>query len=228
MTNPSDPTPSYTYTWQYDANSGLLQYLTYPAVAPSTYALELQYNYAHGILASITDIADSPNVAIWTANAENPRGQVTQETLGNGVVVNRSYDAVTGLVASLQAGVSGGTALQNQSYLFDEVGNLIQRQDNNRSLTESFCYDNLYRLDHSTLTGSCSGTANLQMTYDQMGNITQKSDVATTNWTYDTTHIHQVRTAGSNTYTYDANGNMITYQGGSAFPIQWNGANYPT
>lgn len=228
MTIPSDPTPSYTYTWQYNTNTGLLQNLTYPAVYPTTYALELQYNYANGILASITDITDSPNVAIWTANAENPRGQVTQETLGNGVVVNRSYDAVTGLVASLQAGVSGGTALQNQSYLFDEMGNLIQRQDNNHSLTESFCYDNLYRLDHSTLTGSCSGTTNLQMTYDQMGNITKKSDVATTSWTYDTTHIHQVKTAGSNTYTYDANGNMVTYQGGGAYPIQWNGANYPT
>jgi RHS repeat-associated protein len=65
------------------------------------------------------------------------------------------------------------------------------------------------------------------MTYDQMGNITKKSDVASTNWTYDTTHIHQVRVAGSNSYTYDANGNMLTYQGGAS-PIHWNSANYPT
>ena len=95
---------------------------------------------------------DMPSV-FWKADAANPRGQVTQETLGNGVITNRSFDAVTGWVASLQTGLNGGAALQNESYLFDEVGNVTQRQNNNVGLTENFYYDSVYRLDHSALNG---------------------------------------------------------------------------
>jgi hypothetical protein len=65
------------------------------------------------------------------ANTANPQGQVTQETFGNGLVVNHAFDAVTGWLGTITAGAGGGSALQNNSYLFDYVGNLTQRQDNN-------------------------------------------------------------------------------------------------
>ncbi len=61
---PGDPT--YTYTWQYDANTGLLSTLTYPT-DPSGYAFKLQYGYQNGILDTVTDISDTPNIALWTA-----------------------------------------------------------------------------------------------------------------------------------------------------------------
>ncbi len=41
------------------------------------------------------------------------------------------------------------------------------------SLTEVFTYDNLFRLDYSTL----NGTQNLNVDYNALGNITSKSDV---------------------------------------------------
>ena len=180
-TLPGDGSNVYTYT--YSTTTGLLNTLTYP-VSTSSYQLGLQYGYSNGILGSITDTQSG--TVYWTANATNARGQITQETLGNGVVTNRAYDAVTGWLSGIQAGVSGGATLQNNAFLYDEVGDVTQRQDNNQGLTENFYYDTDYRLDHSTL----NGTLNLQMTYDTigMGNIASRSDVAGgAAWTYDST-----------------------------------------
>jgi RHS repeat-associated protein len=116
----------------------------------------------------------------------------------------------------------------------------VQRQFNNSpGLTENFFYDNLYRLEHSTLTSAGTTVTNLQMCYDNtggaciqnlagMGNITSRSDVASgAAWTYDPAHKHQVTQAGSSsfTYTYDANGNANTRNGST---IGWTSYNYPS
>jgi RHS repeat-associated protein len=209
----------YTYN-----TKGTVDTLTYPT-STSAYRLKLQYLYQNGMLQQVKDF--NAATVFWAANAQNPRGEVTQETLGNGVITNRSFDAVTGWLASIQSGVGGGTGLQNQSYLYDLVGNVTQRQNNALGLTESFCYDNVYRLDHSTLTGLCTGTTNLQMAYDATGNITSRSDIAAgAAWTYSAIHRHQALQAGdaSHTYTYDPNGNAITR---NAFSITWSSYNYP-
>ena len=216
-------TGTFTYTWQYSPTTGLLNTLTYPT-STSGYALQLQYAYAYGILQSITDISDTPNVAVWTANATDPVGHVTQETLGNGIQTNRAFDTVTGLLSSTQAGVSGGTGVKNLAFLYDLMGNVTQRQDNNLGLTENIYYDNDYRLSYSTL----GGTQNLSMSYDVTGNITARSDIAgNATWTYDPVRKHAVTQAGSSSYqyAYDANGNMTSRQGSS---IAWSSYNYPT
>lgn len=214
---------TYTYTWQYNGTTGLLDTLTYP-VSTSGQALQLKYGYRYGILQSITDVLDSPNVTIWQTNAQDPEGQNTQETLGNGLVTNHAYDSVTDLLSSVQSGPGGGSSVQNQSFLYDEVGNVTQRQDNNLGLTESFYYDNDYRLSYSTL----NGTQNLALNYDQKGNITSRTDVAGgATWTYDPVHVQQVTQAGSSAYAYayDANGNTTSRQGSS---ITWTSYNYPS
>lgn len=168
---PSDGTYDYDYT--YSAATGMLDTLRYP-ISTSSYQLKLQYGYHNGFLNQIADF-NAPATVFWAANAANFRGQVTQETLGNGVVTSRSFDDVTGWVSSIHTGLSASpTALQNESYLYDAVGNLSQRQNNNTTLSENFYYDNVYRLDHSTL----GATTNLALTYDATGNITSKSDVA--------------------------------------------------
>jgi hypothetical protein len=68
-------------------------------------------------------------------------GHITQETLGNNVITNRTYDAVTSWLKAATAGVGGGASLLNQSYVQDENGNIIQRQDGVHSLTENLYYD---------------------------------------------------------------------------------------
>ena len=214
---------TYAYTWQYSATTGLLNTLTYP-ISTSGQALELQYAYQNGTLQSITDILDSPNVTIWQANAENPAEQITQESLGNGLVTSRAYDGVTHWLSSVQSAPSSGSSVQNQSFLYDEVGDVTQRQDNDLGLSENLYYDNDYRLSHSTL----NGTQNLFLNYDKMGNITSRTDVAGgASWTYDPVHLHEVTEAGSSSYqyAYDANGNATSRQGSS---IIWSSYNYPT
>ena len=72
----------------------------------------------------------------------NAFGETTQETLGNGVVMNRTYDAVTSWLSAATGGVGGGATLLNQSYLQDKNGSIIQRQQNNPpGITESYTYD---------------------------------------------------------------------------------------
>jgi RHS repeat-associated protein len=220
--NPGDRT--YNYIWTYNPTTGQLSSLQYPV--DISFILTLQYAYSNGILQSISSNSYTPTEVFWTANATNPRGQVTQETLGNGAVINRTFDAVTGWLGNMQAGVGGGATLQNNSYAYDDDGDVTQRQDDNRGLTENFYYDTLNRLDHSALNGS----PNLQMTYDAvgMGNIASRSDVAAgAAWTYDPVHIHQVTQAGSasNGYVYDANGNVTSRNG---YAVTWSSYNYPT
>ena len=212
-----------TYTWQYNATTGFLDTLTYP-VSTSGKALQLKYSYQAGILASITDVLDSPNVTLWKADVEDPDGHITQETLGNGLVTSRAYDAVTQWLSSVQSGPGGGASVQNQGFLYDEVGNVTQRQDNNHGLNENFYYDADNRLSYSTL----NGTQNLSLTYDEMGNIKSRSDVAGgATWTYDPVHLHEVTQAGSSAYqyAYDVDGNVTSRQGGS---ITWSSYDYPT
>jgi RHS repeat-associated protein len=225
VTIPSDGT--YEFDWAYNGNTGLLDTLTYP-VSTSSYRLKLQYGYQNGLLQAVTD--SNAGTVYWQANSANARGQITQETVGGNIVTNRSFDDVTGWMGSITTGVSGRVDLQNDSYLFDEVGNVTQRQSNNAGLTENFCYDHLYRLDHSTLNSSnCTSNINLQMHYDAngMGNIASRSDLAGgATWTYDPNRKHAVTQAGSPgyTYTYDNNGNVTSRNG---YAVTWTSYNHP-
>jgi YD repeat-containing protein len=115
--------------------------------------------------------------------------------------------------------------VSDESFLYDEMGNVTERQDNSSlALTEDAYYDNDYRL----LTTKLNGTQNLSITYDNtMGNIVSRSDVAGgATWTYSATKKHAVTQAGSSSfvYAYDANGNMSSRQGQT---IQWSSYNYP-
>ena len=217
------------YTIGYSYNSlGLPNTLSYPT-STNGCNVTLQYGYQYGLAKSISDVSNSSacgtsNGVLWQANAVNPRQQVTQEAFGNGVLAVRAMDGVTGLPSAVQAGVGGGTTVQNESYLFDALGNMTQRQDNNAGLTESFYYDAVNRLDYSTL----GSAINLQMHYDALGNITSRSDVAAgASWVYDPNRKHAVLQAGSSAlaYTYDANGNAITRNG---YAITWMKSNYPS
>jgi RHS repeat-associated protein len=236
ITIPGDA--AYTYTSTYNVTTGLLDTLQYP-LSTSGYQLKLQYTYQNAILQQVSDAATGTHY--WTASTANPRGQLTKETLGNGVVVNRALDAVTGWVSSIQAGVGGGASLQNNSYLFDEMGNLTQRQDNNLGLTENVYPDNLYRLDHTV------GDSNTQMAYDGMGRILSwtaygKATV-TNNFTtqqtgctyYANPQLHAVRssTAASQpaqSFCYDANGNTTAIQasGVTLGSMDWTSFNQPS
>lgn len=235
---PGDTT--YTYTMTYNATTGLLDTLTYPA-SSSGYHLQIKYGYGNGLVQSITDVSDSPSVTLWTGNAADALDQYTQETFGNGIVVNHDFDSVTGLVDKITAGPSGSATLQNNSYLYDGVGNLIQRQDNNAGTTESVYYDSLNRLDHTV------GDTSTQMTYDPLGRIatweaygnsTNRNDYTTAQAActyYGNAQLHALResTQGSwppSSFCYDANGNFTARisSGTMGTSVTWTSFNQPS
>jgi len=201
----------------YDAATGLLGTLTYPTV-PGIAPFRLQHVQDRGRLVQLVD-ADAPATVFWKLDALNPAGQVTGSTLGNGVKVSSAFDAVTGLPTARTAGPGGGTGLQNVAYGWDAVGNLRDRADASRNLIEQFTYDTRDRLDYVTR----GGVTTLDLAYDDLGNVTFKSDVGS--YRYDAVRKHAVVAAGSNTYAYDANG-AVTNASGSV--INWFSYDLPS
>ncbi|MCW5571685.1 MAG: RHS repeat-associated core domain-containing protein [Steroidobacteraceae bacterium] len=211
---------TYTVNQTYSTLTGFVDTLTYPT-STSSYRLKLQYDYQNGALWKVKDY-NAPSTVFWQANAANARGQVTEQVLGNGLKTVRSFDQVTGWIDYIQTGPGGGTSVQNLSYLWDKVGNLAQRQDNNQGLTENAYYDNLYRLDYTTLNGS----TNLDLSYAANGNIQSQSGVGT--YTYHGTKIHAVASINTGggiwSFSYDSNGNMTNRNGTT---LAWYASNLP-
>ena len=195
--------------WSYDAATGLPLTLKYPAAAGAT-PLRVRHHYARGRLVRLSD-ADTRET-YWQLNAVDSFGQVTDETLGNGVRVVSAYDAVTGRLDSRAAGPGGGSSYQNLGYAWDALGNLTMREERNRGVQEQFFYDNRDRLDYVTRGGSVA----LDLAYDDAGHLTYKSDVG--EYRYDTARRQAVVSAGANTYAYDANGAAVSASGTS---ISW-------
>jgi RHS repeat-associated protein len=238
----NDPGGVFLFTNGYDSSTGFLSNLTYPISTSGVGSpLKLQYGYQYGLLQSVTDISDTTatcgtTCVLWTANAQNAFGEVTQETLGNNVVTNRTYDLVTSWLSKATAGVGGGSTLLNQSYLEDHDGNITQRQDNNLSLTESFAYDADNRIKCAALSSLCTATT---FAYDGgsagPGNLTTQIGVGT--YLYPNPGQPRPHAVTSITgtflgvtnppFSYDANGNM-TARASSSANIIWSSYNYPT
>jgi len=54
------------------------------------------------------------------------------------ILPSKAWSATTGFLTNIGAGA--GNAVQNLSYQYDKVGNVIVRTDGNQNLTESFAY----------------------------------------------------------------------------------------
>jgi RHS repeat-associated protein len=210
---------TYTLSNAYDATTGLLDTVTYPASTGAT-PLKVRYHYDttnnSGLVRRVTDF--STGIAFWEANASNAFGQYRDITLGNGLQKRTTYDSVTGVANRIETGTGGSSNRQSLQYLWDKVGNLVSRQDLNIAKTETFSYDNLYRLTQAAVTGAPA----LTVAYNAIGNITNKSDVGA--YAYHATKKHAVATAGTYSFTYDANGNAITQNGAT---ISWTAYNLP-
>jgi RHS Repeat len=70
-----------------------------------------------------------------------------------------------------------GNVVENFSYTYDVLGNVLTRADANESLTETLTYDNLNRLTQATVSASIAPVKTF--TYDPIGNLLSKSDVGT-------------------------------------------------
>lgn len=200
---------SFVTQQTYNAVSGFPDVLTYPA-STGIPPLRVRHHYYFGRLVQLSDADDGS--FYWRADGIDFGGRLTIETLGNGVGVSSDYDVVTGQLLARTAGPGGGSAHQNLAFTWDSVGNLVQREDRNQGVLERFFYDSRDRLDYVTH----NGLVTLDVDYDDLGNLTYKSDVG--DYRYDATRKQTPSSAGANTYAHDAAGAVVDASGTT---IRW-------
>jgi len=117
-------------------------------------------------------------------------------------------------------GGSSGSAYQDLRYVYTVDGNVSDIYDNlvaGGAGDQHLSYDGLSRLTLANGPyGANSANASLTYTYDELGNLTFNTQVGI--YAYpasgaSSVRPHAVTTAGSNTYSYDANGNLTAGAG---------------
>ena len=128
----------------------------------------------------------------------------------------------------------GGVPFTDLVYAYDYLGKMTSRQNSAASTTESFCYDKLNRLTDYAAASSCTGTGAVNVAYDEIGNITKKSDVCTGAGCYayassGGAQPHAISSltgtfngASNPTFAYDSNGNMTSGAGRSVVYTVFN------
>ncbi len=150
---------------------------------------------------------------LWQAGKYDSQGRATSQTLANGVTTTASYFTNSGKLATLKA--SAGTLLQDKSYDWSSIGNLISRSDAITNKSESFSYDSINRLtnaSYSNLNGAThANPPKATYTYGINGNLSAKPGAALT---YAGPRPHAVTTAtikgAARTYTYNTAGYVTT------------------
>ena len=176
-------------------------------VYPGNFAVRNSYNL-NGFLKEIRRANHSTADLYWRATDYSVTGQIEGEYYGNGLANDRVYSAATGRLqyAAIDFGriAYAPYAVQQLNYTYDRMGNVLSRYDVTTGRNETFEYDDLDRLTKHLRPGATT----IQVTYNTLGNITSKTGVGA--YGYHATKKHAVVSAGGNTYTYDANGNMLT------------------
>lgn len=156
----------------------------------------------HGTWLLLAGQAESDEQVLLSAIHYNAFNQVETETAGNGVVTTTRYSPVDGRLEHLLARKADGTCLQDLTYTYDPVGNILSIRDDAQLVrhfknqriepVSTYCYDTLYQLIEATGRESAAvaqgiGLPKLQPTSDpnQFTNYTQ-------------------------TFSYDAGGNLTT------------------
>jgi RHS repeat-associated protein len=212
---------AYSASTAYDANG---------RVADQTFPSGLRVKNVYNALGYLKELRNySDNTLYWQANTIDASGQVTSQAHGNGVVTTQAFSPYSGRLTNITAGTAN--AVQSLPYVYDVLGNISVRQDNNQNLVETFTYDDLNRVVSASLNASATGFVTTSYGYDAIGNLICKSDLsacstASPNLVYGAQVVvngatrtlpHAVKNAvgtvhgtSNPSYTYDANGAMLS------------------
>ena len=172
-------------------------------------------NQTFDIKGNLTEVKQaSDNKSIWKLYTMDYMMNPTQyKTANNTITTNKYFNAVNGNLNEIKIG-----NIFDYSFTFaPATGNLMQRKDKNRNKTENFTYDVLNRLTSASIIGGSYYFTN----YLSNGNIQNKTDVSTSNYSYSSTHpnaveiiANSVGNISSQTQTTDYNAfNKISHIG---------------
>ncbi|MEI7846311.1 MAG: RHS repeat-associated core domain-containing protein [Chloroflexota bacterium] len=138
----------------------------------------------------------------YEANAAyDSAGRMISRTLGNGLKSTFTYNAWNTAAGRLKKITSG--TLQDLAYTYDAVGNILGITDAKSGETQSYTYDSLDRLTGWKMNGIVKELYGYNAS---TGNLTTSGGATLTYG--EPSHDHAVTAMGSNTYSYDANGNQ--------------------
>ncbi|WP_204936551.1 RHS repeat domain-containing protein, partial [Methanococcus maripaludis] len=182
----------YTTSYNYDSMDRVTK-ITYP----DSTIVDLTYN-AQSLLESIDGIIDNIDY--------NARNQITEKELSNGVVTTYTYDTEKLLLERLYT-----DGLQDLVYDFDNVGNILEINDNVMNSVKTYRYDDLDRLTSAGMAVNSINTYQREFNYDQYGCILEVDENGTTIslYGYSETPFHAPTTYNGDNITYDSNGNLI-------------------
>jgi RHS repeat-associated protein len=172
---------------------GQLESVTYPQGTGSQVQLSYQYGQ-RGLLTSVPGVV--------TEIGYDLDGRRTSVSYANGVQSTYGYDLV-GHFATIDH-ADGVGAFYSAALTWDGTGNLAALASPDPALATAFGYDDLNRLTTAT-TGAGSV---LTYSYDDVGNLTEKSDVGAYTYGGNGAPATCLTAAGAGTFTYTALGQM--------------------
>jgi RHS repeat-associated protein len=230
--------PGVASAVSFDATTGRLASKTYPT------GLQIAYGYtARGFLqslalktaATVSPLPDAQgrvaagatwaaNAVLWQAEVVDARGSIERDRLNNGVVDVTAYEAATGHVLSVNAGMGGGTGVLSHQYTWDTINNLKSRIDHNGdgvagAVSETYGYDGLNRLTQYTVAAPAipSLSRSVVLQYNALGMLLSKTDVG--NYAYGAQGAgalqpHALKSLNGTSFGADLNGNVTAANGG--------------
>ncbi|MBK9231231.1 MAG: RHS repeat protein [Anaerolineae bacterium] len=210
---------TFVTRWDYDS-ADRLTWQKYPGGNAGQVGEQVNFAYtAQGLLRQVRSNGSTYYVGETLYNA---LGQVTERWLGSttGVVQQLyTYTAAENfrLVTLKTGNASPYTNLQNISYTYDDVGNVLTITDAaayGGSQTQTFAYDALHRLSTAQASGATGygGYSQKNYGYNAIGNLTAFESATQNQYYQNGAHKHAVThiggtAPGNRKYWYDANGN---------------------
>ncbi len=197
---------NYSTNTSYDLLGNTLS-ITYPNSKTVTY----EYNNAYQINA----IALAPGSTLVSNIDYSPLDMISRIDMGNGATTINTYDIAKLYRLTNKKTTKEATILQDLSYTYDPVGNLLAIAENAPTAAKrnaTYTYDDLDRLLSATITNTNNNT-NVSQTfsYSPGGNILSNSLLG--NYVYDGANNANpqavTRVGNDRTYAYDKNGNVV-------------------
>jgi RHS repeat-associated protein len=151
--------------------------------------------YQYDVLNRLTQITDSANANV--GYAYDAISKLASRTLPNGVAVTYQYDGLNRLTRLTDA--TSTTTIADAQYQYNTASQITQIVEPTQ--TRNFAYDSIDRL---TTVQNPTQTVE-SYTYDAVGNRTASHQSSS----YSYQPFNRVVAIGSNTYTYDSNGNLM-------------------